>query len=384
MRVEREQALAFRAARHSLVTRASAGSLLDVAGACGIRDSPPGAALLSLAARLEGVTGPLVDAALRDRSLVRVYGPRGTPFLVPARDLAVFTLGALPVGERSLRELMSRRGAGLDEAGVSAVEALDRLSAAAAEALDGRHLGRGELSAEMARRLPAELTPWCPGCRAHHPDEALFRLVGVRGVWCFASGGGGAEREAPTARLDQWLDPPPPGMDGRPAARAELLRRYLRCYGPSRPAEFAAWAGISAEDARGSVEGLAPELADVDLVGRPARLLAEDLPALADPPPAAGARLLPANDPYLLLRDRETLVPDDAARRRLWRPVGGPGALLVDGRFAGTWRSRRGGRVRRVEVEATEPLSPRDRAAVVEEAERLAALHGDDRAEVTW
>ena len=376
--------LAFRVGRHGLAARVPVRSLLDVVAACGIRDSPPGAAVLSLAARVEGMTPGLLDEALDDRRLVRVYGPRGSPFVAPAADVAVFTLGSLPVGEQSVREQLSRRGVALDEAGLSAAEALDRLAAVASEVLDGRRLGRGELSGEMARRLPAGLAPWCPGCRAHHPDETLFRLVGVRGVYCFAGSDARADREAAIARLDQWLGGPPPDGRGREAARAELLRRYLRCYGPSRPADFAGWAGLGAADARSSFDDLAAELAEVEVDGRPARLLADDVPALADPPAATGARLLPANDPYLLLRDRETLVPDEQLRRRLWRPQAGPGAVLVDGGFAGLWRSRRRGRVREVTVEPARRLPAAARAAVEQEAQAVAALRGEEGAEVRW
>ena len=384
MRVERERVIAFRVGRHGLAQRAPRGSLLEVVGACGIRDSPPGAAVMSLAARLEGMTPALLDEALDDRRLVRVYGPRGSPFVVPTSDVAVFTLGSLPVGEQSLRDQMSRRGAWLDTAGFSATEALDRLAAVASEALDGRRLGRDQLSGEMARRLPAGLAPWCPGCRAHHPDETLFRLVGVRGVYCFAGSDARADRAAAIARLDQWLGGPPLESRGREAARAELLRRYLRCYGPSRPVDFAGWAGLGAADARSSFEDLSAGLTEVEADGRPGWLLADDLRALADPPAASGARLLPANDPYLLLRDRETLVSDGELRGRLWRPQAGPGAVLVDGRFAGLWRSRRRGRVREVTVEPVGRLPAAARAAVEEEAQVLAALRGDERAEVTW
>jgi hypothetical protein len=88
------------------------------------------------------------------------------------------------------------------------------------------------------------------------------------------------------------------------------VRRYLHCHGPSTPGAFAEWTLRSPADAD----------------------------ALADPPSADGVRLLPTQDPFLQQRDRATLLPDPALRRRPWRPVGGPGLLLLDGRPAATWR----------------------------------------------
>jgi hypothetical protein len=112
-------------------------------------------------------------------------------------------------------------------------------------------------------------------------------------------------------------------------------------------------------------------------------LLAADADALADPSDSLGVRLLPTQDPFLQQRDRATLLPDPAQRRRLWRPVGGPGLLLLDGRPAGTWRSQvRRGRLE-LTVEAFGSLPATARAAVEAEAQRLAPFRGAASAEVT-
>jgi hypothetical protein len=52
----------------------------------------PRAALLSIHARVRG-TGP---STWEDASLVQLWGPRFSTYVVPARDRAVFTLGRLP------------------------------------------------------------------------------------------------------------------------------------------------------------------------------------------------------------------------------------------------------------------------------------------------
>src|SRR2546423_12599702 len=67
----------------------------------------PRAALLSIHARVEG-TEP---STLEDPSLVQLWGPRYSAYVIPARDLAVFTLGRLPdeVGPRRVAEDLAAR-----------------------------------------------------------------------------------------------------------------------------------------------------------------------------------------------------------------------------------------------------------------------------------
>jgi hypothetical protein len=81
----------------------------------------------------------------------------------------------------------------------------------------------------------------------------------------------------------------------------------------------------------------------------------------------AAARLLPSGDPYFLLQgaDRELLVPDPDRRQQLWTPQVWPGAVLVKGEVAGTWR--RAGAV--VTIETWRRLSPAAREAVELEAQ---------------
>jgi len=87
-------------------------------------------------------------------------------------------------------------------------------------------------------------------------------------------------------------------------------------------------------------------------------------------------RLLGPFDPWLQLRDRELLVPDEARRKDLWRTLGRPGGVVVDGEVAGTWRPRSSGRRLSLLVEQWRPLTARERAGLDDQAERLAAYRG--------
>src|SRR2546430_3570775 len=97
LELTRAQILSFRRSVGALDERLplSAVSLRRAAWA-GLQDSMPRAALLSLSARLEGVE----PTTWEHRSLVQIWGPRFSAYVVPARDVAVFTLGRMPDEER--------------------------------------------------------------------------------------------------------------------------------------------------------------------------------------------------------------------------------------------------------------------------------------------
>jgi hypothetical protein len=377
--VTREQILAFRVAGHHLDDRRPVGKLVEVAAACGIRNTPPGSAALAFQARVADLPpGAVGDALAETKTLVEVLGMRISPYVVPTRDAAVFTLGALPADEESLRATLAAHVPTLKEAGVTATEALEQAVEAARAELDDGARSRGALSAGMTRRLPEALSTWCRACNARHVQESLFRLVGVRGAFVIARAG----RDSVYVRTDRWLDAVP---DGDPAeARAELLHRYLRCYGPSTVEHFAAWVGIATAEARRSWDRMADRLVRVDLDGRRAWAHADDVARLESPPKAAGVRLLPLYDAYLDQRDRATLLPDKALHHRVWKILGNPGAVLADGQIVGTWRLRKQGKRLMVAVEAFDSLSRRVRAEIEAEAALLAPHRGCTSADVAF
>jgi hypothetical protein len=165
------------------------------------------------------------------------------------------------------------------------------------------------------------------------------------------------------------------GRPGRAPAAREAVRRFLHFYGPNTAAGFAEWAGLAKPHAQRLWDELAGELTEV---GKTFALQA-DAGALDSPPAAAGTRLLPPGDPYLQKPNRALLAPDEELRKRLFRPVASPGALLQDGRLAGIWRAKAKGK--RTEL-TVEPLRRLARGALEEEAERIAALRGATAATV--
>jgi DNA glycosylase AlkZ-like len=101
-------------------------------------------------------------------------------------------------------------------------------------------------------------------------------------------------------------------------------------------------------------------------------VLAGDRP-LPEVERAETVQLLGPYDLFLQARDRPLLVEDPARSRALWPVLGRPGAVLVDGEVAGTWRPRTSGRKLTVTVDLWATATSAVRSAVRDRAERLAA-----------
>ena len=294
------------------------------------------------------------DRAVDEGDLVVAHVIRGAIHALAPADLGLFGRALLARGDDELAAQMGPQVQRLTaEQGIRPTEALDEVAAAVADALGGgRALGKNELHAEMRQRVRPELMPWCRGCKSHHVAPMLWRYATV----------------AAGARLDsrrRYTSARP----GRTPAASEAVRRFLRFYGPAKPAAFADWAGLARTHAQrlwGEVEG---ELAEAG----PGWVMADDVQLLESPPEAEGVRLLPPGDPYLQKPNRALLAPDDGLRKRLFRPVAGPGAVIAEGRLAGLWRAKAKGK--RAEV-AIERLGRLRRADVEDEVSRLAELRG--------
>ncbi len=350
--MERSAVLAFRANGHHLATKLPRKDLPTAVGAIGIRDIK-GSALVALHARVEAVTQQEFDEAIRRHAIVEVISARGAQALVPADDVAVFTLGTLPADDASLRVRLKPFLPVLDRAGHTASDALDRCIEVARQALAAGPVDIGVLSGALTRGLP-ELSPMCRGrCGVAHIEQGLFDMVGESAVWR-------------TERVDGHKVFVAMDISGsREDARAELVRRYLRCYGPTTAAHFAEWCGIGTKDAARSLDAAEAGAVEVDAS-----------------PKVSGVRLLPPRDPYLLDRDRQTLIPDRDIQKRVWRAVPVDGIVLADGEPVATWRPSKKGDRLTLNVEPFAPLTKAVRAALEEEAANVATLRNCATVEV--
>ena len=328
----RAQILAFRRRVGALDERLSPGvrSLRRAAWA-GLQDSMPRAALLSIHARVQGAH----PSSWEHPSLVQVWGPRFSVYVVPARDYALFTLARFP-----------------DD-------------------------GRGR---QVAEDMAARLRDFLRGRRM--TDREAGHGLGLGNVLRYATTTGTVLIRWEGARAPTIWTVPPPDVDPLDARR-ELARRYLRVFGPTTPEAFTRWAGIGAAQGQATFDALARSLTAVRTPIGEGWILTSDEPAFRAPAgPAAEARLLPSGDAYFLLQgaDRELLVPEPDRRGALWTSRVWPGAVLVAGEVVGTWRRAQA----KLTVQPWRPLSPAERDAVEAEAASLPLPGVEGRIVVRW
>ena len=358
--------------------------MVQAVATCSVRNSPPGSAQAALLARVNGVSADRVSAALLDKTLVEVHGPRMAAALVPREDLAVFTVGCIDADDASLRATLGeqtyRRLAG---SGIRPSEALTRVVDAARIELAGGARARGDLSAAITARLPESMSLWCDRCGSRHVDESLFLVPGAVGVYCIAPR---SAREVWYVRTDEWLGAEAPAVGSAAALEAgrDLLRRFLRCYGPATPHDFADWTRTGVAAARQRFTDLAAELQEVTWDGAKGSILRTDVDELRGARPPVAVRLLPPNDPYLLGRDRATLVPEPARRKVVWPPLGVPGTVVVDGEVVAIWRAQRKSSTLQVQVTFFDRPIAEAANLIEEEAHLLAVLRSCHTAEVTF
>ncbi len=360
--MDADQVLAFRLARSGLVARDARG--LAEAAVCPASDFSRDAALVALAARTEDLSREAYDGAVDTGDLVVAYIVRGAIHALAPGDFALYGRALIARDDDELGVQLGqqvRRLAG--EKGFRPSEALDEVAAATTDALSGgRTLDKNELHEELRGRVGHDLMPWCKGCKSHHVAPMLWRYATVKaGV-----------------RLDSERRYRV-GKPGRAPAASEAVRRFLGFYGPAGPRDFAEWAGLAKSHAGrlwAETEGL---LAEVRVGKSRGWLMSEDMDALESPPAAEGIRLIPPGDPYLQKPNRALLAPEPDLRKRLFRPVASPGAVLKDGRLAGLWRVKAKGKKAEITVEKLGRLA---RGDLEEEARRLAELRGATEAAV--
>jgi DNA glycosylase AlkZ-like len=344
-----EQILAFRVARSGLAARSADG--LAEAAACPASDFVRDAALLALGARAEGVTRDEYLRAVDGGELVVAYIVRGAIHALAPGDLALYGRALIARDDGELAAQLGRQMKRLAaEHGFAPTDALAEGADATRDALSGGPLDKNALHEALRQRVRPDYMPWCEGCGSHHVAPMLWRYATIEA-------GVRLDAERRYTQADPGGAPDP----------AEAVRRFLRFYGPAKTGGFAEWAGLAKPHAQRLWD-------EVDLAAADGGwILPEDTAALDSPPAAHGLRLIPPGDPYLQKPNRALLAPDAELRKRLFRPVASPGAVLHDGRLAGIWRAKAKGR--KVEI-TVEPLEPLPRAELDDEAQRVAALRG--------
>ena len=360
------------------------GQIETAAGACGVQNSPPGAWETALFNRVEGCTLPeLHDALYRRKTLLQAWSYRGVPVVFPTAESGIFlsplaalegeapwiytrgialALEHLQMSFDSLLPLVKQAAGYLDAHTVQGKETLDRVLADA-----------------VREHLPSEKrTLWDAPSMYGAPDRQtvggaavsfLLRPCSFSGLVVFGCRRGGS----PTfASFRSWLGRAP---ETPPDADRLLVRKFLHCHGPSTPALLAEWLGCSPAQARRLWNSVAQELEPVSVEGKARWLLSADRDALAHPC-GPQERLLGPHDPYLDTRDRDVLLPDKALQKLVWRTVGNPGAVVLDGRISGVWTARTVRDRLELSVTAWQAFSARQQSMLEIRAQEYAAFRG--------
>jgi hypothetical protein len=348
----RADVLAARVRAHQLDR--TSGTLADTTVLdLGVQDTGADAGRWALAVR--GVDG--VDLT----ELALVWTLRGAPHLYRRADLPGVAAATAPFSDADAGKRIFDAARLLKAAGIPNLTALDTVAAAMREIATVPTV-KGEMSRRLTTLLDPPYLRACRPCNATHVHEQSFRLAALR------------------AGLELQPDTSPPVLqplpDFAPAdavpAHLDVVRSYLRLHGPATPQQVAGYLDAPVKD----VHAHWPEDAvDVRVDGERRWALAADV-AAPDGGPVRVTRLLGPFDPYLQTRDRSLLVPDPAHAKDLWRTLGRPGGVLVDGEVAGTWRPRKSGQRLTVTVELWRQVRATVRTELREQAERLAACRG--------
>ncbi|GLY96194.1 winged helix DNA-binding domain-containing protein [Actinoplanes sp. NBRC 103695] len=361
-KVNREQVMAYRVAALGLAERSTERPgdlpLLEL----GVQEYTPGSVRVALAAR--------TSADLDDRRLVMVWAARGAPHLHRRRELWDLARALWPVSDA---DATARIQSGQIREGMKLGLRAFTAAAEANREVVTSSMPRGEASTQVSKLVPKELTYFCKTCDAQHIAGNVWQHAGLAGGIQVESRG----KDATLGPIKDW-----PGVPERNEGIDRLIRLYLRMLGPAGPLEVGKYFGSST----GEMKKVWPDdLAEVSVDGRKAWLPADAVGDLAEAEPVGGVRFVPPMDALLQGRDRDLLVPDKAQQKEVWRTLGNPGALLVDGEVAGVWRAKMSGR-KRVDLTVTPfgTLNAKTRKAMETESAEVARARAVPDATVTY
>jgi winged helix DNA-binding protein len=331
-------------ARQMLLKRERITAARAVERLIGMQAQIPHDPYVGLWTRLEGFDADELARLIERRRAVRIALLRGTIHLFTARDAVALRPVLQSVNERWWRNQFGRR---MTEA------QRNRVAAAGRRLVEGEPRTFEELGKLLHERWPA-LEPFALAMTIR-ADVPLVQLP-PRGVW-------GKSGLAKHTSAEHWLGVPL----GRSAAPDGLILRYLAAFGPATIMDAQNWSGLTL--LRDAFERLRPTLRTFrDEHGR--ELFDVRRGPLPDPTTPAPPRFLPEYDNVLLgHRDRSRIGADTKVT-----PVVGDAWLLVDGFVRGVWRIERSETAAVLRIRQLQPITRRDRSAVIDEGNRLLAF----------
>ncbi|HEV8228842.1 MAG TPA: winged helix DNA-binding domain-containing protein [Candidatus Limnocylindria bacterium] len=342
-------------ARQMLLERAPVGVVAAIERLAALQAQWAPSPYIALWSRLRGFARERLWKAIeKDHTVIRARLMRGTLHLVSARDFYAYAVATQDLQRGAWNRLQVGRG--IDPQKVAAL--------AVAFAREPR--AKEDVVAHLTERVGELGGPY---------KWLIWRFVSAHADLVSAPPGGHwgyGGTDAPYVAARHWIDGGARPMEDE--AITHLIRRYLGAFGPASLADIAQFAGQVPPRIRPVLERLAPTLRRfADEQGR----ALFDLPRAPRPSPdtRAPVRFLPRYDELLIgYEHRDRVI---AAR---YRPaVYSKNAIieavfLVDGFAAGTWALESTKTDAIVRARPFAPLARAHRAAVLAEAEALAAF----------
>ena len=360
--------------RHHLATPGE--SVVAVArDLVGLHSSDPATVYLSARARLSGFgVHDLEHALYEERSLLRMLGMRRTMFVVPHDVAAVMDAACTkllaPAERRRLIRMLEDQGITSDgEAWLVDVEAktlhhLDRRGEATASEL------RSDMPEFTESLRFGEGKTW--GGFTGVSTRILFFLATAGEIIRARPRGSWISSQYRWTSLEAWIGGTLAAYDTA-EAQAELVRRWLRSFGPGTFTDVKWWTGWTVRDTRAALEAVGA--VEIELDDGSGFVLAEDVEPIE--PPGDWVALLPSLDPTAMgWKERDWYFGDHVPQ--LFDPNGNAGPTVWwNGRVIGGWSQHKAtGEVR---YRLLEPVPDTVVSAVAEEAATLQEWLGEVR-----
>ena len=277
-----------------------------------------GNALWAVGVRTKGSTRSDVLAALERGEIVRSLPMRGTLHFVAAEDLRWML--AL-TSARTLQGAKTR----FENLG------LDRATLERAAAITQRELSGGAMSRDEFMRLLRSNGISPEGQRGYHVIFYLSQLSLV--CWGPPSG-----TQQALVLVDDWI--PAQTLPDRDVSLASFALRFFGSHGPATERDFAWWSKLTLADVRAAIAACDDALTEITHADTTYWIATSELAAASGVKSAAGVRVLPGFDEYLLgYQDRSLSLPSKHAQRivpgnnGIFLPM-----IISKGRVVGTWR----------------------------------------------
>lgn len=323
--------------------------LIEVVGACGLQNTPPTAWETALYNRIPTLSiNEMHQLLYKEKTLLQAWSYRGLPVIFPTTMSQIY----LSAFKAEHEPWIYTKGIqiALDALQMDFNDVLHRLLNVIHKLDYQIILSKNMLDETLALWMLESLNDhqkeiWVMPSMYGSPDKQtiggavvsfLLRPCSLLGLVVFGERIDGY----PTfTSYKNWTGSP---LESNAEASKQLVRKYLRCYGPTTCNSFIKWSGCSAVQGHRLWDNIADEMIEVKVAGKCAFMLGADIETIESiSTPQRRYLLLGGHDPYLDQRDRESLQFDKTYHKQIWQMVSNPGAVIDHGEIIGIWKSKK-------------------------------------------